>query len=66
MSADTITIVIAIIGTGIVLGVLIVPILREIRGDIGGTHRDFADLRERMARIEGLFDGFTRRESPTA
>ena len=66
MSADTITTVIAIIGTGIVLGVLIVPILREIRDDIGGIHRDFADLRERMARIEGLFDGFTRRESQTA
>ena len=24
-------------------------------------HRDFADLRERMAKIEGLFEGFTRR-----
>ena len=26
-------------------------------------HRDIADLRERMARLEGLFEGFTRRES---
>ena len=26
-------------------------------------HRDVADLRERMARLEGLFEGFTRRES---
>jgi len=24
-------------------------------------HRDVADLRERMARLEGLFEGFTRR-----
>ena len=23
-------------------------------------HRDMADLRERMARLEGLFDGFTK------
>ena len=26
-------------------------------------HRDVADLRERMARLEGSFEGFTRRES---
>ena len=29
-------------------------------------HRDVADLRERMARLEGLFEGFTRRESVPA
>ena len=27
-------------------------------------HRDVADLRECMARLEGLFEGFTRREPP--
>ena len=27
-----------------------------------GLHRDVADLRERMARLAGLFEGFTRRE----
>ena len=57
MSPDTIAIVIAILGTGIALAVLIVPSLRELR-------RDVADLRERMARLEGLFEGFTRREPP--
>ena len=56
MSPDTIAIVIAIIGTGIALAVLIVPSLRELR-------RDVADLCERMARLEGLFEGFTRRET---
>ena len=56
MSPDTIAIVIAILGTGIALAVLIVPSLRELR-------RDVSDLRERMARLEGLFEGFTRRES---
>ena len=56
MSPDTIATVIAILGTGIALAVLIVPSLRELR-------RDVADLRERMARLEGLFEGFTRRET---
>ena len=32
-------------------------------GFLWGLHRDVADLRERMARLEGLFEGFTRRES---
>ena len=25
-------------------------------------HRDVSDLRERMARLEGLFEGFTKRK----
>ena len=36
---------------------------RDIAGlhrDIAGVHRDVGDLRERMARLEGLFEGFTR------
>ena len=38
------------------------------RAFLWGLHRDVADLRERMARLEGWFEGFTRRESapPTA
>lgn len=31
-----------------------------------GLHRDVADLRERMARLEGLFDGFTKGEGKPA
>ena len=58
MAPDTITIVTAIIGTGIVLGVSIVPSLRDLRRDVAG-------LRERMARLEGLFEGFTLRERET-
>ena len=57
MSPETVTIVVAIIGTGIALGAAIVPGQRELR-------RDVADLRERMARLEGLFEGFTRRDHP--
>ena len=58
MSSDTIAIVVAIVGTGIVLAGLIVPSLRELRRGVAG-------LRERMARLEGLFEGFTRREPAT-
>ena len=56
MSPDTIALIVAIIGTGAMLAGLIVPSLRELR-------RDVADLREHMARLEGLFEGFTRRET---
>lgn len=31
-------------------------------GFLWSLHRDMADLRERMARIEGLFEGFTGRQ----
>ena len=57
MSPDTI----AILGTDIARAVPIVPSLRELL-------RDVSDLRERMVRLDGLFEGFTRRESasPTA
>ena len=57
MNADTIAIIVAIVSTGIALGVTIVPGQRELR-------HDMADLRERMARLEGLFEGFIRREEP--
>ena len=37
-----------------------------IIGFLWNLHRDVADLREGMARLEGLFEGFTRshREAP--
>ena len=72
MSLDTIAIIVAIIGAAGALAGAILPgqyaMRRDIAGlhrDIGGIHRDIGDLRERMARLEGLFEGFTRRE-PTA
>jgi len=42
---------------------------RSLSGDLTkfrtGVHGDIADLRERMARLEGLFEGFTqRKETP--
>ena len=56
MSPDTIAIVIAVLGSGIALAVLVVPSRRELR-------RGVSDLREHMAWLEGLFEGFTRRET---
>ena len=47
---------IAIIGAAIALAAAILPGQYAMR-------RDIADLRERMARLEGLFEGFTRRET---
>ena len=48
---------IAIIIVGVSLAAIIVPGQREMR-------RDIAELRERMARLEGLFEGFVKREKP--
>jgi len=47
MNIDTITIILAILGTGAGL----VPGQRDLK-------RSISDLRERMARLEGLFDGY--------
>ena len=33
-----------------------------ILGFMWGLHRDMSNLRERMARLEGLFQGFTGRQ----
>ena len=49
---------IAIISAAIALAAAILPGQYAMRRDIAGLHRDIADLRERMARLEGLFEGF--------
>ena len=54
---------VAIIGAAIALAAAILPGQYAMRRDIAGLHRDIADLRERMARLEGLFEGFTRRQT---
>ena len=43
------------------LGILILGFLWKFQRDV---HRDIADLRERMARLEGLFEGFTKAAPP--
>ena len=61
MDGNTTAIIVSVVAVGIGLATLILPALREMR-------RGIADLRERMARLEGLFEGFTRRggEGPSA
>lgn len=54
MNYEAIAIIVTILATGSGLAALILPNLSRI-------HRDIADLRERMARLEGLFEGFTGR-----
>ena len=34
----------------------------SVRAEIAAMRADMAELRERMARIEGMFEGFLRRE----
>lgn len=43
------------------LGISILAFLWNIQRDIGTLHLDHTDLRERMSRLEGLFEGFTQR-----
>ena len=57
MDNSTIAIIVSVVAVGIGLATLIVPSLRDMR-------RDVDDLRERMARLEGLFEGFARRGDP--
>ena len=57
MSTDLVAIICTIVGVGLALGGLIVPSLAMLR-------RDVVDLRERMARLEGLFKGFSGHVKP--
>ena len=46
-----------IIGTGIALAVLNVTLFAWLRGDVQEHGKQLAQLRERMAKLEGLLDG---------
>lgn len=46
-----------------VLGTIIVALLGWIVAEQRQMRSDIGDLRERMARLEGLFDGFTKGEA---
>lgn len=62
--------VIAILGVGIALGGMILYIARglnelrrDVARDVAGLQNNISDLRERMARLEGLFEGFAGRRT---
>ena len=70
---DTAAIIASIIGTGIALWRINKSGIDRLHGDLGnvrddlsGVRRDVGDLRERMARLDGLFDGFTKRSGEQA
>ena len=50
----------AVIGAAIALAAVILSSQRAMRREIGKVQKDVGDLRERMARLEGLFEGFTK------
>ena len=50
-----------------VVGGIALPIIIGMFAFLWSIHRDVGDLRERMARLEGRFEGFTgRRDTPPA
>ena len=62
--------IVAILAVGVSLAGLIISGQRSTSRDLAGIRtemtemrKDIADLRERMARLEGLLEGFTRREA---
>lgn len=57
MSAE----LIAVIAVGVALAGLMLTGVRSVRLELRDVRLDVADLRERMARLEDLFEGFTRR-----
>lgn len=62
MGLDTLAIIVAIVGTGIGIVGTGIGLWRTLDGSLREIRRDVGDLRERMARIEGLFEGFTGRQ----
>ena len=62
MSQETIT----IIGSAVSLGILNISLYRMLDARISHVETGLGDLRERMARLEGLFEGFTQRERKEA
>ncbi|MYJ75751.1 MAG: hypothetical protein F4089_11900 [Gammaproteobacteria bacterium] len=60
MSAE----LIAVISVGVALAGLMLTGLRAVRVEMHDLRNDVGDLRKRMARLEGLFEGFTGRVRP--
>jgi len=62
VTLDTITILISILGATLALATFMFRLVTRLEGRIERLEIGQADLRERMAKLEGLFEGFTRRE----
>lgn len=69
MTPEAISIIavgIALAGTNLYLARGMNELRRDVNGRIDALARDIAELRERMARLEGLMVGFIRREGADA
>ena len=51
---------VSILAVGVALAALILTGLRGVRAELHEVRTDVGDLRDRMARLEGLFEGFTK------
>jgi len=49
----------------VALAGLILSVNRNLRSDMAELRRDVGDVRERIARLEGMFEGFTGRGAET-
>ena len=52
---------VSIFAVGVALAALMLIGLRSVRLELHDVRADVNDLRERMARLEGLFEGFIRK-----
>ena len=60
-AADTLYIILSILGIGVALWVFTVPEIRAIHDEQQEVRKDISALGERIARIEGLLEGYTAR-----
>lgn len=73
MTLQVVSIIATIIAVGVALAGMILylargmnELRRNLNGRIDALARDIAELRERMAHLEGLFKGFTERKPTDA
>ena len=69
MTPEAISIIavgVALAGTNLYLARGMNELRRDVNGRIDALARDIAELRERMARLAGLFEGFTGRKPTDA
>ena len=63
MSAELIAVLAVgatMVGVFVAVSGLMLSTLSDIRGELRDVHKDIGELRERMARLEGMFEGFTK------
>ena len=54
--------IVATLGSGIAQWLANKSSLDRLQNDLGKVRGDISNIRERMAKLEGLFDGFTKQD----